>query len=237
MRLLLKGKKGWEPFERVKKEDLAKRGIRISTTAEVGDWTRVGNNVSVCDGAKVGKEVYLEESSIVGINATVCDRVAVGWKTLVGNWAYVGERSLLCGDVVIRQRATIGNRVHIGNFSSVGEFASVGEMAILGDRVFVGAGTKIGDWAILQNGVSIKKTSDCVVLGPIGSRSAMLTGYFHKGEVWCATGCFCGPVDEFLKAVKKKHVGTIHEADYRAACRYIRERIKISRRKWRKGRP
>lgn len=97
--------------------------------------------------------------------------------------------------------------------------ASVGEGASVGDRASVGAWARVGDRA------RVKKTTDCVVLGPIGSRNAMITGYKHKGKLFVGTGCFIGSATDFEKKVKERHGENEHAKQYTLALKYLRERF------------
>lgn len=64
-------------------------------------------------------------------------------------------------------------------------------------------------------------------LGPIGSRDGYTTIYRDKNKkaiVVC--GCFLGSLDEFERAVHKKHAGTKHEAEYMVLIQLARLREK-----------
>lgn len=64
-------------------------------------------------------------------------------------------------------------------------------------------------------------------LGPIGSRDGYTTIYRNKNKkaiVVC--GCFHGDLDDFERAVHKKHAGTKHEAEYMVLIQLARLREK-----------
>lgn len=61
------------------------------------------------------------------------------------------------------------------------------------------------------------------VIGPIGSRHGFLTfGFGGGGEIYVATGCFSGTVEEFEAAVKKTHGESIHAGNYMAAIEFFK---------------
>lgn len=99
----------------------------------------------------------------------------------------------------------------------IGTGSVIGSDAVICERAWIGS----GHW--------IKKTIDCVVVGPIGSRNEILTGYRHNGGIWCATGCFWEPIKKFESSVKNTYAGTDYETDYLAACQYIRARMAIAK--------
>ena len=66
----------------------------------------------------------------------------------------------------------------------------------------------------------ISKTSNYMVVGPIGSRNDYTT--FFKGEdgkIYVRCGCFRGNTDEFLAQVAKTHGDSKHAETYRMATK------------------
>lgn len=119
--------------------------------------------------------------------------------------------------------------IKIGHGASVGECASVGNGARVGDGASVGDSASVGECARVGNSARVEKTIDCIVLGPIGSRESMLTGFLREKEIWIGTGCFNGPIEKFRTAVKEKHSGTRFERDYMSALTYIESRLNMAR--------
>ena len=97
--------------------------------------------------------------------------------------------------------------ISIGDRSSIGDWSSIGEGSSIGDRS------------------RIAKTADCVVVGPLGSRDAMLTGYRHKGGIMVGTGCFLGTISDFEKAVKENHKNNEHAKAYLIAVKFLKEKL------------
>ena len=99
----------------------------------------------------------------------------------------------------------------------------------ISDRATVGDWATVGDGATVGDRATVEKTIDCVVIGPIGSRESMLTGYSRAKEIWIGTGCFIGSIEKFRSAVKEKCAGTKFELDYLAALTYIESRLNMAR--------
>ena len=87
-------------------------------------------------------------------------------------------------------------------------------------NIAIGARSRIGE------GSAIETSLDCIVLGPIGSRGAMMTAYVKDKVIQIGTGCFIGPIDEFEKRVKEVHSGNKFEKQYSDALDYIRAKFK-----------
>jgi len=108
----------------------------------------------------------------------------------------------------------------------MGEGARMGSLAYMGEGAYLGEGAYAGDGAHMGDGARIRKTADCIVIGPLGSRNAMLTGYRgNDGSLRISTGCFLGTPEEFEAAVAKTHGDTEHASRYRDALAYIRTAI------------
>ena len=95
----------------------------------------------------------------------------------------------------------------------------------VGEGAKVGARATVGEWATVGEGANIKRSLDCIVMGPLGSREAMMTAYRHKDEIWIGTGCFLGNVEDFETAVRKNHAGNEHEREYLCAIEYVRNKF------------
>ncbi len=117
-------------------------------------------------------------------------------------------------DELAKRNITIGEGSQIGSWSQIGERSKIGP-------------SQIGSWSQIGEGSEIGLTDkiDYIVMGPFGSRKAMLTGYVHKKELWIGTGCFCGSAVDFLKKVKETHDKNNHAKDYIEAVEYIKKRV------------
>ena len=103
----------------------------------------------------------------------------------------------------------------------IGEGDSIGERASIGEEASIGALANIGEEA------SITMTYECIVLGPLGSRSAMMTAYVLNEIIQIGAGCFLDSIEKFESQVKEVHAGTRHEKEYLAALDYVRAKFAI----------
>ena len=143
-----------------------------------------------------------------------------------GLWKYfenVDPSELAKRNISIGAGARIGELASIGEGASIGARASIGEWAIIGAWASIGECASIGAWARIGEGASIATSFHCVVMGPLGSRASMLTGYMHKKELWIGTGCYLGTVTDFEARVKKVHGDNEHSLRYQKAIRFFRE--------------
>lgn len=73
-----------------------------------------------------------------------------------------------------------------------------------------------------------------ISIGHIGSRKSYLWTRWEEGGFMVRTGCFCGTLDEFKKAVKEKHKSGVHKDEYAAAIKLMEARMKSSKANWEK---
>ena len=108
----------------------------------------------------------------------------------------------------------------------VADTAHVDDSAYIGPdaRVFGDARVYGGAWvygnAQVSGGAKLAKSSDYLLIGPIGSRAAFMT--WTRSDNCIATGCFRGTIKEFLAAVRETHGDNEHAQAYRAAVEFIR---------------
>ena len=81
------------------------------------------------------------------------------------------------------------------------------------------------DWARVYEGKTgrpLRQSRPVILIGPIGSRSAMLSVYqCEDGGQLIRAGCFIGSRDEFAAAVAAKHQTGQFADEYRAALAMI----------------
>ena len=94
--------------------------------------------------------------------------------------------------------------------------------AIVDATARVGAGARVGDDARVGAGASVGATTDCITVGPLGSRGAMLTGVKHNGTLMIGTGCFWGTPEEFEAKVKETNGDNEHAKHYAEALLFLR---------------
>ena len=146
-----------------------------------------------------------------------------GWKLYEGDL----KKELDSRHITISKSATIGDGATIGEWATICKGATISERATIGEGATIYKGATIAARATIGNGVKISTSYDCIVLGPLGSRKAMLTGYMNNGDLIISTGCFMGGINEFEAAVKKQHTGTRHEEEYLAAVDYLRRKFQF----------
>ena len=67
-----------------------------------------------------------------------------------------------------------------------------------------------------------EKVEKILQVGPIGSRASYLVAFKTDVGIKIKAGCFFGPCDDFLKAVKEKHGKTEHAKAYGLAVKFIK---------------
>ncbi len=153
--------------------------------------------ITIATTATVGDNARLGRGTIVGADATVGDGARIG------DWASVGAG------------ATVRDGARLGDWARIGAWASIGDGATVCD------GARVGAHAIVCAGATVATTGDCLMIGPLGSRNAMLTATRHGGEIRIATGCFAGSLAEFRAAVAATHGDSEHVRVYARACTMI----------------
>ncbi len=84
-----------------------------------------------------------------------------------------------------------------------------------------------GDARVYGN-AQVYRTAQYMVIGPIGSRNDFTTFCHDKeNEITVKCGCFNGKIDDFLKAVEKKHGDSKHGRAYRLAAELARAQVEL----------
>ena len=84
-----------------------------------------------------------------------------------------------------------------------------------------------GDAKVSGN-ARVTKTSDYMIVGPVGSRDQTTTFYKTKNDGICVScGCFYGTIDEFEKAVEETHGDSKHGIVYRAAIALAKTQLEV----------
>ena len=94
--------------------------------------------------------------------------------------------------------------------------------ARVSDNAWVSGDAKVSDNA------RVTKTSDYMIVGPVGSRDQTTTFYKTKNDGICVScGCFYGTIDEFEKAVEETHGDSKHGIVYRAAIALAKTQLEV----------
>lgn len=109
------------------------------------------------------------------------------------------------------------------------------------NRVKLGNGCELGDRCELGEFIDIRATFEggrvknglYVQAGNIGSEHR--TAYFfidENGALFVRAGCWFSSMAEFRERVRSVHGGTMHEAEYLAACEYAEKVLPVKLANW-----
>ena len=126
----------------------------------------------------------------------------------VDDSAYIGPDAQVYGDAWVS-----------GNAQVYGDARVSGDAWVYGNARVSGNARVYGD-------AQVSKSSDYLLIGPIGSRADFMT--WTRSDNCIATGCFRGTVKEFLLAVRQTHGDNEHARAYRGAVKFIRAMEKLA---------
>ena len=132
----------------------------------------------------------------------------------------------------VADTARVEDSAYIGPSAQVyGDAWVYGSAQVTGDAWVSGNARVYGDaWvygsAQVTGNAKLAKSSDYLLIGPIGSRADFMT--WTRSDNCIATGCFRGTVKEFLLAVRETHGDNEHAQAYRAAVEFIRAMEKLA---------
>ena len=126
----------------------------------------------------------------------------------------------------VADTARVDDSAYIGPAAWVfGDARVSGDALVYGDARVFGDAWVSGD-ALVYGDATIAKSSDYLLIGPIGSRADFMT--WTRSDNCIATGCFRGTIEEFLAAVRETHGDNEHAKAYRAAMNFIRAMEKLA---------
>ena len=117
-------------------------------------------------------------------------------------------------------RGWVADTAHVDDSAYIGPDAQVSGGAQVSGDAQVSGGARVSGDARVYGGAKLAKSSDYLLIGPIGSRAAFMT--WTRSDNCIATGCFRGTIKEFLAAVRETHGDNEHAQAYRAAVEFIR---------------
>ena len=203
--------------------------IEAAESAIIGCRASICYGASIAFGARINVEARIGDGAsigyraIIGYRTNIGDRASVGNEASIGYWVSIGDEASIGNEASIRDKASIGDkasisdRANIGYQASIGCWASIGDGAIIGDRANIGDGASIGRGDIWR----------CI--GPLGSGGRTLTVTSGANGIWCYTGCFAGPAEEFLAAVESKHGDSTLARGYKAALTFAEEQFRLDK--------
>ena len=117
-------------------------------------------------------------------------------------------------------RGWVADTAHVDDSAYIGPDARVSGNARVFGNARVSGGAQVYGGAWVFGNAKLAKSSDYLLIGPIGSRAAFMT--WTRSDNCIATGCFRGTIKEFLAAVRETHGDNEHAQAYRAAVEFIR---------------
>ena len=117
-------------------------------------------------------------------------------------------------------RGWVADTAHVDDSAYIGPDARVFGDARVSGGAWVSGGARVFGDAWVFGDAKLAKSSDYLLIGPIGSRAAFMT--WTRSDNCIATGCFRGTIKEFLAAVRETHGDNEHAQAYRAAVEFIR---------------
>ena len=120
----------------------------------------------------------------------------------------------------VADTARVEDSAYIGPSAQVTGNARVSGNARVFGNARVSGGAQVYGGAWVFGNAKLAKSSDYLLIGPIGSRAAFMT--WTRSDNCIATGCFRGTIKEFLAAVRETHGDNEHAQAYRAAVEFIR---------------
>ena len=130
-----------------------------------------------------------------------------------GGFVEFGKNLSQSGDAWVSGNARVfGNAKVFGNAEVFGDARVFGNAGVSGDACVSGNAEVSGD-------ARVEKTTDSLIVGPIGSRDSFVT--ICKDQNLIMAGCFCGTKKEFLKSVEDTHGDNEHGKNYRRLIDYV----------------
>lgn len=137
-----------------------------------------------------------------------------------GGWIESEENLAQDGTCWVYDQAQVwGDALVYGDARVYGVARVFGNAQVYGDARVYGKTFLRGESRIAGQ-AQLGASTDYLLLGPLGSREAMLTVYRIASGIEAATGCFVGTIEEFLAAVEKRHSDTLHGQQYRNTIAY-----------------
>lgn len=124
--------------------------------------------------------------------------------TEIPPWSEIGHSCTLGDGCTLGRRCLLGYSCTLGNYCTLGDSCTLGHDCTLGGDCLIGYGchiprptwngTKVSRWLTLAN--------------VDGTGHMVLILQDEQGEVWIETGCFFGPLDNFIARAQSegKHV-------------------------------
>ena len=191
--------KALRSFGDVKAGDLGGFIEKETNLSHVGDcW--------IYDNAEVYGKAYVYDNALIRNDAIICGRANVFGNAHVYDNAIIGDNAFIYGD------ANVFGNAHVYDNSCV-----FGNAYVYGDA-YVCGNARVCSEAFIHGNANISKTSDYMVIGPIGSRNGYTTFYkTDNNTIYVRCGCFNASIDEFETRVREVHGNNKHAINYNKA--------------------
>ena len=179
---------------------------------DLGGYIEAKKNLQVSGNAWVYGDARVYGDAQVYGNARVCGDAQVYGDAQVCGDAQVYGNAQVCGDAQV-----YGNARVCGNAWVSGNAQVYGDARVCGNAWVYGNAQVCGDARVFGN-ARVSGDASFLMIGPIGSRRAMLNIYADaKIGVRFSTGCFTGSREQFFAAVTDTHGDSEHGNAYAVA--------------------
>jgi len=143
--------------------------------------------------------------------------------------AQVSGNAWVFGDAQVFGNAQVsGNAWVFGDAQVFGDAWVFNNARVSGDAIVYSKAQVSGDAQVYGNArvsgnARIKRSSDYLLIGPIGSRESFTTFYRTENGISVSCGCFCGTLDEFAAKVDETHGDNKHGKAYKAAIEFVKQ--------------
>ena len=131
------------------------------------------------------------------------------------------------GDAQVTGNAQVyGDALVSGNARVSGDAQVSGNARVYGNALVYGDAQVTGNAQVYGNAL-VTKAQEILMVGPIGSRNAMLSAYFDKDKnLLVSTGCYLGTIKEFMEKVEGVYGNKGYGSDYAEAIKFIEKKMK-----------
>ena len=149
--------------------------VTIDQKVEIGEGTHIGSNVTIMEGARIGKHCNIfpgavisgipqdlkfkgeDTTAIIGDNTTIREGVTVNRGTAAKGKTVVGNNCLIMAYSHVAHDCLLGNNVIISNASQLAGEVQVDDFAVIGGGTLIHQFTHLGKHVMIQGGSRINK--------------------------------------------------------------------------------
>lgn len=149
--------------------------VTIEGDVEIGEGTRICSNVTIMDGARIGKNCLIypgaviagipqdlkfqgeETLAIIGDNTTIRECVTVNRGTASKGKTVVGSNCLIMAYSHIAHDCVVGDHVIVANASQIAGEVIVDDYAVIGGGTLIHQFCRVGAHVMVQGGALVNK--------------------------------------------------------------------------------